>query len=54
MARHQFAFDGDRHSKPLHEVVDPDPAILNAALSCPVDAIRIVEIQGDRTKILAG
>lgn len=54
MARQQFIFDGQRHSKALHEVIDPDPAVLNAALSCPVDAIRIVEIDGDRTKILAG
>ncbi len=54
MARQQFVFDDQRHSKALQEVIDPDAAVLNAALSCPVDAIRIVEIEGDRTKVLAG
>jgi ferredoxin len=54
MARQQFSFDEQRHSRALHEVIDPDNAVLNAALSCPVDAIRIVEIEGDQTRVLAG
>ena len=54
MARKQFIFDDQRRSKALHEVIEPDEAVMNAALSCPVDAIRIVEIEGDRTRVLAG
>ena len=54
MARQYFMFDRERHSKARQEVIEPDPVVLNAALSCPVDAIKIVEIDGDRTKLLAG
>ena len=54
MARQQFSFDDQRQSKALHEVIDPDESVMNAALSCPVDAIRIVEIEGDQTRVLAG
>lgn len=54
MARHQFIFDDRRRSTTLREDIDPDSAVLNAALSCPVDAIAIVEVEGDRTRRLAG
>lgn len=54
MARKQFEFDDERRSRALHDMIDPDEAVLNAALSCPVDAIRIIQIEGDQTKVLAG
>lgn len=54
MARHQFVFDDRRRSEALCDAMEPDTTVLHAALSCPVDAIAIVEIDGDKTTRLAG
>jgi ferredoxin len=38
-----FALGADRHSYPLAEQIDFDQAVLDAAASCPVEAITVLD-----------
>jgi ferredoxin len=40
-----FALGDDNRSHPLASEVAPDEAVLDAAASCPVEAIRIVDAE---------
>lgn len=40
-----FEFDADQHSHPRNEIVDPDEAVRDAAASCPVEAIGLVDAE---------
>jgi ferredoxin len=42
-APEEFAFDEQR-SRPLSESIDPDPAVRDAAASCPVEAISLTDV----------
>ncbi|HKT06136.1 MAG TPA: ferredoxin [Rugosimonospora sp.] len=41
IAPRHFALGADNRSHPLAEVVDPDPVVLDAAASCPMEAILV-------------
>jgi ferredoxin len=43
LAPRHFALGPDHRSHPLAEVVDPDEAVLDAAASCPMEAIRLAD-----------
>lgn len=43
LAPRHFALGDDHRSHPLAEEVDADQAVLDAAASCPMEAIRIVD-----------
>lgn len=44
-APHDFTLDSGRKSYPVHEVTDSSEAIMDAAESCPVEAITIVDAE---------
>ena len=39
----RFALGGDNRSRPTPEAVDADQAVLDAAASCPAEAIAVVD-----------
>lgn len=39
----EFAFDERQRSRPLNESIDPDAAVRDAAVSCPVEAISLTD-----------
>ncbi|MEV6522969.1 ferredoxin [Longispora sp. NPDC051575] len=39
-----FELDGRGRSRALHEKIDPDERVLDAAVSCPVEAISLVDL----------
>ena len=41
----QFALGDDNRSHPLNAEIAPDEAVLDAAASCPVEAITIVDVE---------
>jgi ferredoxin len=45
VAPEHFALGDDHRSHPLVPQVDPDEAVLDAAASCPVEAITIVDLE---------
>ncbi|MWA16132.1 ferredoxin [Streptomyces sp. BA2] len=42
-APHHFTLDSTRRSRPTAAHVTPDDRVLNAAFTCPVEAISVVE-----------
>ena len=38
-----FAFDEDQHSRPARDIIEPDEAVGDAAVSCPVEAISLAD-----------
>jgi ferredoxin len=42
-APHAFGFDGARHSRPVSELTAEDEAVLDAAATCPVEAISVTD-----------
>lgn len=44
IAPDRFALGTDHHAYPLTPVVEPDEAVLDAAASCPVEAITITDL----------
>lgn len=44
-APNRFEFDPDQHSRPVSELIDEDEAVLDAAVSCPVEAITLTDAQ---------
>jgi ferredoxin len=45
MAPDRFRFDDQQHSAPVSELVDNDEAVLDAAASCPVEAISVTDAE---------
>jgi ferredoxin len=41
----RFAFDDERHSRPVSELVDDDDAVREAAAYCPVEAISLTDAE---------
>lgn len=41
----RFAFGPGRHSCPVSELIDEDEAVRDAAASCPVEAIAVVDAE---------
>lgn len=41
----QFALDQAFRSSVVHDTLDPDPRVLEAARACPVDAISITVVE---------
>ena len=39
----RFALSSDGHSQPVVAEIDTDPAVLDAAATCPVEAITILD-----------
>ncbi|HSA51349.1 MAG TPA: ferredoxin [Yinghuangia sp.] len=44
-----FTLDGGRQSHPVREITDSSEAIMDAAESCPVEAITIVDAETGET-----
>jgi ferredoxin len=43
-----FEVDADGRSRPRAELVRPDDAVLDAALGCPMEAIRVLDTRTGR------
>jgi len=41
----RFEFDPDQHSRPVSELIGEDEAVREAAASCPVEAISIIDAE---------
>jgi ferredoxin len=48
-APRHFQLGPDRRSHPVSALIDPDPEVLDAALSCPVEAITVIESGSERS-----
>lgn len=48
-APRHFQFGSDRRSHPVSSLIDPDQEVLDAAMSCPVEAITIIESGSERS-----
>ena len=44
-----FQFGPDRRSHPVSSLIDPDQEALDAAMSCPVEAITVIESGSERS-----
>jgi ferredoxin len=44
-APERFAFDSDQHSRPVSELIDEDETVRDAAASCPVEAINVIDAE---------
>jgi ferredoxin len=42
-----FAFDKHQHSRPVRDLIEPDEAVRDAAVWCPVEAIRLADAATD-------
>jgi ferredoxin len=43
-----FQLGPDRRSYPVSSLIDPDNEVLDAAISCPVEAITVIESGSER------
>jgi ferredoxin len=41
----RFRFDDEQHSVPVTDLVDDDQTVLDAAASCPVEAISVTDAE---------
>jgi ferredoxin len=48
-APRHFQLGSDRRSSPVFSPIDPDQEALDAAISCPVEAITVIESGSERT-----
>lgn len=48
-ASRHFRLGPDHRSHPVSSLIDPDDAVLDAAFSCPVEAITVIESGTERT-----
>lgn len=39
----RFRFDESEHSRPVHDLTEPDDQVRDAAASCPVEAILLTD-----------
>lgn len=44
MAAGRFVLGPDGHSRPVEERIDADPAVIDAAESCPAEAITVTDL----------
>jgi ferredoxin len=44
-----FQLGPDRRSHPVSSLIDPDQEVLDVALSCPVEAITVIESGSERS-----
>jgi ferredoxin len=45
IAPERFRFDDEQHSRPVSELIDNDEMVLDAAASCPVEAISVTDAE---------
>ena len=45
IAPRHFELRADNRSHPVAELVEPEATVLDAALSCPMEAIAVVDVQ---------
>ena len=50
LAPHLFQIDGERHRLPPRRRPRDDPSALDAAASCPMGAITVIEERGSMTR----
>lgn len=43
LASHRFVMDDDMRTRPVTELVRPEDAVLDAAASCPMEAIGVTD-----------
>ena len=39
----RFEFDESQHSRPVHALTEPDDRVRDAAMACPMEAIRLTD-----------
>lgn len=44
MANRHFAIGSDGHSRPIEAEIDADPTVIDAAESCPAEAITVTDL----------